>query len=128
MLKVFVSYASQDADTARLLCDVFQQHKVETFVAPFVIPAGERWSDMIHRQLKDADVVVALLSKDAMTNAGVQFELGAAWGMGKKVIALLFNVNLEDMPPLLGDSLAYRATSWNELRQAVEQISETLNP
>ena len=66
--QVFLSYATEDADSARLLCRVLEAEEgIRCWLAPRDVPAGTDYAAAILDAIKDAGLVLLLFS--ASTNA-----------------------------------------------------------
>jgi nucleoside 2-deoxyribosyltransferase len=55
----------------------------------FDVRPGDSVRDAIEAGLRSSDVLVALLDPDAAAKPNLFFELGAAIGMGKRVVAIV---------------------------------------
>ena len=59
---VFLSYASQDAEAARHICDALQAMKVEVWFDQSALRGGDAWDASIRRQIKDCALFVPIIS------------------------------------------------------------------
>jgi TIR domain len=64
---VFLSYASQDTEAARHLCNALAGAGIEVWFDQSELRGGEAWDALIRRQIRDCGLFVALVS--ANTNA-----------------------------------------------------------
>jgi len=69
-LKVFLSYASEDAATVRKLYDFLRQNKVSAWLDREDILPGKEWESEIHKAVRESHVVVVCLSRRATTKEG----------------------------------------------------------
>jgi hypothetical protein len=87
-VKVFISYARENAEVARRLYRDLKSQSVEPWLDTECILPGQRWSDAIAEAIKDSDYFFALFSKKLAEKRGyVQSEL-------KKALEVL-----RDVPP-----------------------------
>ena len=86
--KVFISHSAKDADWARSFALALKQRGVSVWFDEFVQP-GESWRDALEAGLRSSDVLVALLDPESSSRANLFFELGAAIGMGKRVVSIV---------------------------------------
>ena len=87
--KVFISYSRRDVDWARSFAQALKQRGVIVWFDEFDVQPGESLRDALESALRNSDVLVALLDAEYPSKPAVFFELGAAIGMGKKVVAIV---------------------------------------
>src|ERR1700683_596746 len=96
MSQIFISFIHEEEEYAaavkRFIGKVLGK-AAEPFLASdkAQIPAGEIWLDRIKEQLRQAQVMVLMLSPRSVKKAWVNFEAGAAWIRELKVIPVCFN-------------------------------------
>ncbi len=59
---VFLSYASQDADAARRLCEALRAAGVEVWFDQSELRGGDAWDASIRRKIKECALFVPLIS------------------------------------------------------------------
>src|SRR5262249_29183296 len=91
---VFISFSSRDERLARFVCDHLTASGVAVVLAPASVLPGQPWSDEILNALRGSNWVIFLASRAGCASAWVQQELGAAIGMQKKLVPIVW-----DMPP-----------------------------
>jgi len=89
MKNVFFSYAGGDELAARELRANLHNLEVVGWMDQSDIASGDAISGKIRESLQRASAVIVLVSDRSMNNPWVQFELGAAVGMGKTIIPIL---------------------------------------
>jgi len=87
--RVFLSYSRRDADWARSFAEALKQRGVSVWFDEFDVKPGEPLRDALESGLRNSDVLVALLDPEYPSKPAVFFELGAAIGMGKKVVSIV---------------------------------------
>jgi hypothetical protein len=67
---VFLSYASQDAEAARRLCEALRKAGVEVWFDQSELAGGDAWDQKIRRQIKECALFMPVIS--ANTNARLE--------------------------------------------------------
>ena len=89
MKKVFVSYAHDDSDFAQRLLASLDDAEVSWWMDSADIASGEAFALKIKESITSANAVVVLVSPRSINDQWIQFEVGAAWALGKRVILIL---------------------------------------
>ena len=87
--RVFISHSARDADWARSFAQALKERGVTVWFDEFDVRPGESVRDALEAGLRSSDVLVALLDTESPSRPNLFFELGAAIGMGKKVVAIV---------------------------------------
>src|SRR5436853_1418510 len=74
---VFLSYASQDSDAAKRICEALRAADVEVWFDQSELVGGDAWDAKIRRQIKGCALFVALIS--ANTNARLEGYFRREW-------------------------------------------------
>ena len=92
MGKVFMSYYSDEGadaeDIARHLESVFRNEDFQVFMAsrPESVRPGDVWQDKIIEALTDADVLLVLMTVNALARPWINFEIGVAWARNARIL------------------------------------------
>ena len=92
MGKVFMSYYSDEGadaeDIARHLESVFRNEDFQVFMAsrPESVRPGDAWQDKVIEALTDADVLLVLMTVNALTRPWINFEIGVAWARRARIL------------------------------------------
>lgn len=97
--KVFVSYAHSDRALAEQLFRTLHSMPVEFWSAD-QLKVGENWSDVLRSRIRDSQYFVLLLTPNTFESSWVQQELGAAWALGKRIVAVASDERLVDKLPV----------------------------
>jgi TolB-like protein len=62
---VFLSYASQDAEPARRICEVLRAAGIEVWFDQSDLRGGEAWDRKIRREIKDCALFIAIISDNS---------------------------------------------------------------
>ncbi len=87
--KVFISYSRPDADWARSFAEALMKLGLNVWFDEFEIQPGESLRDGLESGLRESDVFVVLIDPNYPSKPNVFFELGAAIGMGKKLVPIV---------------------------------------
>src|SRR5260370_33701056 len=103
MRNVFISYAHSDAAQARSLVKALHENNVVGWLDSADIAAGEAVSSAVRDALKNSSVVIVLLSQRALHSQWVQFEIGAAEALDKKIIPVIVSEDVidDEIPDIL---------------------------
>lgn len=96
---VFISYASQDAETAQRICAAIEAAGVSCWMAPRDVTPGAQYADAIVRAINEAQAVVLVLSAAAISSSHVGREVERAASKRKPIIA--FRLDAETLSPAL---------------------------
>jgi len=86
---VFISHSAKDVDWARSFAQALKERGVTVWFDEFDVRPGESLRDAVEAGLRSSDVLVALLDADSSSKPNLFFELGAALGMGKRLVAIV---------------------------------------
>ncbi|HET7537151.1 MAG TPA: TIR domain-containing protein, partial [Candidatus Didemnitutus sp.] len=74
---VFLSYASQDAEAARKICDTLRAAGIEVWLDQSELRGGDAWDQMISRQIKECSLFLPVIS--ANTQARLEGYFRREW-------------------------------------------------
>ena len=124
MRKVFISHTARDAEWARSFAKALKERGVSVWLDEFDVQPGESLRDALESGLRNSDVLVALLDADAPAKPNLFFELGAAIGMGKRVVTIVpKEIDLGALPL---DLRLRRYLVRDTPEQTAEELSATL--
>src|SRR3954470_5508862 len=72
---VFLSYASQDAEAARRICDTLRAADVEVWFDQSELRGGDVWDAKIRKQIKDCALFVPIISANTQARLEGYFRL-----------------------------------------------------
>jgi hypothetical protein len=128
MKRVFISYARGDEAVARELRASLPDIEVSGWMDESDIAAGEAISKNIRESLRQASAVVVLVSDLSLKSPWVQFELGAAEGMGKPIIPILIGPKgVEQRLPDWLRGIAYIDAQANPLQKVATELARALS-
>ena len=72
---VFLSYASQDAEAARRICEALRAAGVEVWFDQSELRGGDSWDQKIRRQIKDCALFLPVVSQNTQSRREGYFRL-----------------------------------------------------
>lgn len=88
--KIFFSYSRDDQPTARRVYRALQRRsKARIFTDELLTFGDEDGRNQFRSLLRETDLFMLLVSPSALRSDWVLFELGAAWGLRKKIVPVL---------------------------------------
>jgi hypothetical protein len=86
---VFISHSPGDSDWARSFARALKERGVTVWFDEFDVRPGESVRDALEAGLRGSDVLVPLLDAESSSAPNLFFELGAALGMGKRIVPIV---------------------------------------
>ena len=123
--KVFISDSSSDGGWAREFAISLQQRGLKVLFASSALHSGETLAEAVAHGLRNSNVIALLVTPDTIKRPNLFFEIGAALGMGKRLIPVVSkDVDLKALPVSLreGKFLVKRSRE----ATAREFVSETV--
>jgi hypothetical protein len=122
--KVFISHSALDADWARSFAQALKQRGVTVWFDEFDVHPGESLREALESGLRGSDVFVALLDPEYPAKPNLFFELGAAIGMGKRIVPIVpKGLRMDPSNPLLA---ARRYLVRDSPEHTAEELSNAL--
>src|SRR4051812_25365908 len=119
---VFLSYASQDAEAAKKICDALRAAGIEVWFDLNELRGGDAWDQKIRQQIKDCALFVPIIS--ATTNARPEGYFRLEWKLAVDRSHLLADDHPFLFPVAIGDVAEgtarvpdkFRDVQWTRLR------------
>ena len=118
---IFLSYASQDADAARRICDALRAQGLEVWFDQSELRGGDAWDASIRKQIKECALFVPVVS--ATTDARSEGYFRLEWKLAVDRSHLMAENRPFLVPVILDDTSeqhanvpdAFRARQWSRL-------------
>jgi TIR domain len=111
---VFISHSSKDNFIARqlerLIKEKCRKHGIKTFLDEKDIKGGDPIAEVIKSNIQNCNELLVLLSRYSIDRPWVLTEIGAAWGLDKRIVAIIDKVTPEEMSDI---RLQYKAIDLN---------------
>ena len=98
---IFLSYASQDADAARRICDALRAAGLEVWFDQSELRGGDAWDASIRKQIKECSLFVPIIS--ANTNARPEGYFRLEWKLAVDRSHLMADNHTFFFPVILGE-------------------------
>ncbi len=97
--KIFVSYSREDAELAHRVSSLLRREDRDVWTDRDV-SAGDDWEHALKEHIREADMVVALLSPRSRSSAWLLREPGAVWALDKPLRFVATDPRLVEMLPV----------------------------
>jgi TIR domain len=110
-VKIFISHSHQDSQVANALVDMLlsglslEDSDIRcTSVPGHQLELGKNIAELLKTDISQAPALIALVSEESLTSNWVMFELGAAWGLERRVYPILGpNMQSSNLPGSLAN-------------------------
>ena len=124
---VFISHAGPDTWVAQQIEAHIREAGALTFLDEAHIAIGEDFEEEIRSAINQADELVVLLTPVALGRAYIWAEIGAAWGRGIPIVAVLQGVTPEELHRRAGIPVLLKRRDMiaiNDLPRYFDQLQE----
>jgi hypothetical protein len=130
MNAVFLSYASQDADAARRICEALPAAGVEVWFDQSELRGGDAWDQKIRKQIKDCALFVPVISANTQARREGYFRI--EWKLAAQRTHAIADGTPFLVPVVIdgtreADALTpeeFRAVQWTLLRDEAPSLNE----
>jgi hypothetical protein len=120
---VFISHSTRDQWVARQMASVIEQrgrrHAVRTFLDEKDIESGDQIHESIRDSIRGCDELLVLLTRRSASRPWVLIEMGAAWGLRKRIVAVMGDVTPEELPDII---FPYKGVDLNKFDDYVTEL------
>lgn len=121
---VFISHSSKDRWIARQMAEIIERrakrYGVRTFLDEVDLKGGDRIPATIKANLHACQEFVILLSPHSVTRQWVLAELGGAWTLDKRIMAITYDLTAEKIPDIIEQDKSYDLNDFD--RYVVELV------
>jgi hypothetical protein len=114
---VFISHSSKDRWVARQMAAIIERrakrYGVRTFLDEVDLEGGARIQETIKANLHACEEFVILLSPSSVTRQWVLAELGGAWTLDKRIIAITYDLVVEKIPDIIEHDKSYELNDFD---------------
>lgn len=101
-LQVFVSHGKEDNWIASQIAHCIEDCGASTFLDETNISKGDNFKKIIHDEIEKSQEFVALFTPWSAQRSWVWIEVGAAWFQQKRVVAVLYRLEIAELERLSG--------------------------
>jgi nucleoside 2-deoxyribosyltransferase len=99
--KIFISSSRRDSDLAHDLAKRLDKAGLKVIPPAENIDAGESIKAKIREELRKADEVIVVLTKNSLDSQWLLFEMGYATSLGKHVTPLIQGIEPKELPEII---------------------------
>ena len=82
----FISYSTKNQSAADAMRALFNKHEIDTWMAPYDIPAGSEYAEVLYDALSKCSCLVLMLTDVSQNSQWVRKEVNIAITNGKTII------------------------------------------
>ena len=94
---VFISHSSEDTWVARQLSHRIRHFGADTFLDEADVEYGDDFEDRILEAARNSQELLVLLTPWALKRPYIWLEIGAIWGLGRRVVGVLHGVSANEL-------------------------------
>ena len=121
---VFISHGKADAWVAGQMARCVRDCGATTFLDETDIAKGDDLKARIYKEISNCNELVALFTPWSASRFWVMAEVGAAWGQGKRVIAILYGLSVTQLEDIGGSKGVFEDINILPLLEFDSYISE----
>jgi hypothetical protein len=133
-VKIFVSHSSYDKDLMDALTDLLKgafalpaKEILCTSVAGHKLPGGADTEEALLDLLRNAKLLIGVLTPTSLASSYVLFELGARWGLKRPLISLVAcGTRMENLKEPLRSKNALNGADEDDVHQLIEDVAKYL--
>jgi len=133
-VRIFISHSSTDADVAECVADVFRsalslppdQIRCTTAKA-YALAFGADTPEQLRTEIRNAPVVIGIVTSSSIESAWVLFELGARWGQNGYLVPMVAGgADYDSLPGPIRDQHALRCDDEESIFKLVAEVAARL--
>ena len=117
-MSIFISFASDDENYALEIGEKLKRKNIKFFIAPKSLKSGDLFKEKIREEILGCSELFLLVTSHSLQSEWVISEYGAAWALGKRIVPILLDCNLEMLPSKLAD---LQARDFKEIDKVIEE-------
>jgi hypothetical protein len=86
---VFIAHERADSSWVRAFASALQEQGVRVWLDEWEVPAGEPLGAALEKALRSSDIITFVVTAESVQSPNLLFEVGAALGMGKRIVPIL---------------------------------------
>jgi hypothetical protein len=102
MRRIFISHGKEDSWLAKHIASDVQYCGASTFLDETDVSPGDDFKKIILSEVAACSELIALFTPWSAGRFWVWVEVGAAWGQGKRIVAVLYGLTISDLEKVGG--------------------------
>jgi hypothetical protein len=95
--QVFISHSSIDTWVARQIASCIQSFGASTFLDEADIEYGDDFEEKILSAARNSNEMIVLLTPWALQRPYIWLEIGAVWGLGRRIVGILHGITANEL-------------------------------
>ena len=128
--KIFISHSGIDTCVARQIETHVNKLGASSFLDDGHIDVGDDFEKIILNEIQNSEELLVLFTPWARERPYVWLEIGAAWGLNKRIIVVLYGLSPEDISAEGGNPALLKKTNLidiNNLDKYFQQLNKRLS-
>ena len=127
LYKVFISHSSTDTWVVKQIQSYIDKLNTNTFLDEGCIDFGDDIENIILKELRTSNELLVLLTPWSLKRPYIWMEIGAAWGLGMRVVGVTHGVSFEDLNPYPALLKKTNLIQLNDMEKYFEQLKIRIN-
>jgi len=123
-MTIFISYSRKDGVIAHLLNYILRSKGIRVLIDKDLEP-GSDFDSQLHSQIEEADAVLVLMTKNAVSSAWVNQEVGFATAKGKEIWPIALEPEIEPQG-MISTVQKYSLFDWTDPYISIEKLVSKL--
>jgi hypothetical protein len=124
--KVFISYTHKDAGLARRVAREVEKSGGRAYFDPISFNQAAKLTAEARDALGEANAMVAIVNRNSARSPRLNYEVGAAFGLDKKVAVIIADdLQPKELPPPLR---SFEVVDARQIERLVEELSRDAKP
>lgn len=129
---VFISHSSKERWIARQMSSLIEskgkKYGVKTFLDERDIKGGDSFPESIRKNIRECNEIIVLLSRNSINRQWILIEIGAAFQIKKRIIAILNDISPDKLPDVISLDKAIDLNNFDDyLKQLLNRTKEYTN-
>ena len=126
--KIFISYSRADIDHASKLVAALEGHQYQCMLDTRDLPYGQKWRDELSGFIRDADIVIFLVSQRSIKSQWCNWEIAQVLTLSKRLVPLqLEAISPDELPPQIAEIQVFPwSADWAAAQARIGELVEVL--
>lgn len=122
--RVFISHSSEDTWVAKQLARILRDHGASTFLDEADVEYGDDFEDRILEAARSSQEMLVLLTPWALKRPYIWLEIGAVWGLGRRVVGVLHGLSPSELVTQDGTPALLKRIDLVQLNRVDEYLNQ----
>jgi hypothetical protein len=122
--RVFISHGTRDTWIAQQMSRRIIECGAETFVDVNDVATGDDFKKRVQAEIAQADELVVLFTALSVQRSWVWIEIGAAWGLGKRIVGIIYGMTVAQFEKASGGKAVLEDLNLRDLNEFEVYLEE----